>query len=243
MVCRRLFLWLRIFLWRFDLEDRHYRVAEWPVEDRPREKLASRGAWSLSDAELLAIVLRVGSRGETVVALAQRLLAHFGGVSGLSAARIPEIASLSGVGMAKGAQLLAAFELGRRAAAPRDERDLQVSSGKDVYDILGAKLRDTRRESFWALLLNQKHRLLKSEKISEGSLTMTLVHPREASAAAVIFVHNHPSGDPEPSVDDYNLTVRLIECGDLLGIRVVDHIVLGDHAYVSLRDRGAFRQK
>ena len=231
-------------------EDRHYRVAEWPVEERPREKLAARGAWSLSDPELLAILLRVGSRKETVVALAQRLLAHFGGVSGLSAARIPELSAVSGIGMAKGAQLLAAFELGRRAAAPRDERDPVISSGKEVYDILGPRLRDARRESFWALLLNQKHRLLKTEQISEGSLTMTLVHPREAflpavreSAAAVIFVHNHPSGDPEPSVDDYNLTVRLIECGELLGIRVVDHIVLGDHAYVSLRDRGAFRQK
>jgi DNA repair protein RadC len=232
------------------LEERHYRVAEWPIEERPREKLAARGAWSLSDSELLAILLRVGSRKETVVALAQRLLAHFGGLSALSAARIPELSSISGVGMAKGAQLLAAFELGRRAAAPRDERDPVISSGQEVYDILGPKLRDARRESFWALLLNQKHRLLKTEKISEGSLTMTLVHPREAflpavreSAAAVIFVHNHPSGDPEPSVDDYNLTVRLIECGELLGIRVVDHIVLGDHAFVSLRDRGAFRQK
>ncbi|MHB1757151.1 MAG: RadC family protein [Leptospirillum sp.] len=232
------------------LEERHYRVAEWPVEERPREKLAARGARSLSDSELLAILLRVGSRKETVVALAQRLLAHFGGLSALSAARIPELSAISGVGMAKGAQLLAAFELGRRAAAPRDERDPVISSGQEVYDILGAKLRDARRESFWALLLNQKHRLLKTEKISEGSLTMTLVHPREAflpavreSAAAVIFVHNHPSGDPEPSVDDYNLTVRLIECGELLGIRVVDHIVLGDHAFVSLRDRGAFRQK
>jgi DNA repair protein RadC len=232
------------------LEERHYRVAEWPVEERPREKLAARGARSLSDSELLAILLRVGSRKETVVALAQRLLAHFGGLSALSAARIPELSAISGVGMAKGAQLLEAFELGRRAAAPRDERDPVISSGQEVYDILGAKLRDARRESFWALLLNQKHRLLKTEKISEGSLTMTLVHPREAflpavreSAAAVIFVHNHPSGDPEPSVDDYNLTVRLIECGELLGIRVVDHIVLGDHAFVSLRDRGAFRQK
>ncbi len=232
------------------MEERHYRVAEWPVEDRPREKLASRGVEVLSDAELLAILLRVGSRGESVVALSQRLLAHFGGLRGLCGVRIPELSGLSGVGMAKGAVLLAAFELGRRAAVLRDDGDLFVGSGSVVYDLLGPRLRDARRESFWVLLLNQRHKLLKSEKISEGSLTMTLVHPREAflpavreSAAAVIFVHNHPSGDPEPSVDDYNLTVRLIECGDLLGIRVLDHIVLGDHAFVSLKDRGVFREK
>ena len=110
-------------------------------------------------------------------------------------------------------------------------------------------MRDEKRESFWALLLDTRHRLQNAVRISEGSLTMTLVHPREAfspalreSAAAVLFVHNHPSGDPEPSKDDWALTVRLIECGEILGIRVLDHVVLGDHAYVSLRDRGAFSE-
>lgn len=124
----------------------------------------------------------------------------------------------------------------------------EIRSARDVYDILGSRLRDERRESFWALLLDQRHRLQNAVRISEGSLSMTLVHPREAfnpairdSAAAVLFVHNHPSGDPEPSSDDWALTQRLRECGELLGIRVLDHVVLGDHAWVSLEERGAFR--
>ncbi len=228
---------------------RHFRVSEWNERDRPRERLRDQGASALNDAELLGILLRVGSRGESAVSQGQRLLAKYGGLGGIARVAFPELSGLPGMGLAKASQIQAALELGRRVAGQARADRPFVRSAKDVYDLLGARLRDERRESFWAILLDQRHRLQNAVRVSEGSLTMTLVHPREAfvpavrdSAAAVLFVHNHPSGDPEPSSDDWALTVRLKECGDLLGIRVLDHVVLGDHAWVSLRERGAFRE-
>lgn len=228
--------------------DHHYRVSEWTEGDRPRERLRDRGAGNLQDAELLAILLRVGNRGESAVALAQRLLARYGGLEGLAGVPFSELSAITGMGLAKTAQIQAGLELGRRVSGKMRPFRPEIRSARDVYDILGSRLRDERRESFWALLLDQRHRLQNAVRISEGSLSMTLVHPREAfnpairdSAAAVLFVHNHPSGDPEPSSDDWALTQRLRECGELLGIRVLDHVVLGDHAWVSLEERGAFR--
>ena len=222
------------------------RVSEWPSYERPREKLVSMGARSLNDSELLAILLRTGNRNESAVALGQRLLATFGGIPGLSRTVVAELSRVKGVGLAKGAQILAALELGRRMSERSFVPEESIRSGESVYRLLGPRLREERKESFWALLLDTRHRLRRMEKISEGTLTMTPVHPREAfspavreSASAVIFVHNHPSGDPEPSPEDWSLTTRLVECGTLLGIRVLDHIVIGDHAYVSLRERGA----
>lgn len=228
------------------MADGSNRVSEWPEYERPRERLAASGPGSLADSELLAILLRTGNRNESALALAKRLLTTFGGIPGLSRQLIADLSKVKGVGLAKGAQVLAALELGRRLAERSLVPEEVIRSGESVYRILGSRLREERRESFWVLLLDQKHRLRKSERISEGTLSMTPVHPREAfspaireSAAAVIFVHNHPSGDPEPSPDDWNLTTRLVECGRLLGIRVLDHVVVGDHAWVSLRDRGA----
>ncbi len=223
-----------------------HKVSEWPSYERPREKLVSSGARHMNDSELLAILLRTGSRNESAVALAQRILTTFGGIPGLSRALVPELSKIKGVGLAKGAQILAALELGRRLSERSLVPEESIRSGESVYRLLGPRLREERKESFWVLLLDTKHRLRRLEKISEGTLSMTPVHPREAfspavreSAAAVIFVHNHPSGDPEPSPDDWSLTARLVECGTLLGIRVLDHVVTGDHAFVSLRERGA----
>ncbi len=228
------------------MADGSNRVSEWPEYERPRERLAASGPRNLADSELLAILLRTGNRNESALALAKRLLTTFDGIPGLSRQLIADLSKIKGVGLAKGAQILAALELGRRLAERSLVPEEAIRSGENVYRILGPRLREDRKESFWVLLLDQKHRLRKSERISEGTLSMTPVHPREAfspaireSAAAVIFVHNHPSGDPEPSPDDWNLTTRLVECGRLLGIRVLDHVVVGDHAWVSLRDRGA----
>ena len=228
------------------MSDGSNRVSEWPEYERPRERLVASGARNLADSELLAILLRTGNRNESALALAKRLLTTFGGIPGLSRQLVADLSKVKGVGLAKGAQILAALELGGRLADRSLVPDDVIRSGESVYRILGPRLREDRKESFWVLLLDQKHRLRKSERISEGTLSMTPVHPREAfspaireSAAAVIFVHNHPSGDPEPSPDDWSLTARLVECGRLLGIRVLDHVVVGDHAFVSLRDRGA----
>jgi len=228
------------------MSDTAHKVSEWPPYERPREKLVSSGARHMNDSELLAILLRTGNKNESAVALAKRLLTTFGGIPGLSRALVPELSKIKGVGLAKGAQILAALELGRRLSERSLVPEESIRSGESVYRLLGPRLREERKESFWVLLLDTKHRLRRLEKISEGTLSMTPVHPREAfspavreSAAAVIFVHNHPSGDPEPSPDDWALTSRLVECGTLLGIRVLDHVVTGDHAFVSLRDRGA----
>ena len=228
------------------MSDMAHKVSEWPSYERPREKLVSSGARHMNDSELLAILLRTGSKNESAVALAQRILTTFGGIPGLSRALVPELSKIKGVGLAKGAQILAALELGRRLSERSLVPEESIRSGESVYRLLGPRLREERKESFWVLLLDTKHRLRRLEKISEGTLSMTPVHPREAfspavreSAAAVIFVHNHPSGDPEPSPDDWSLTARLVECGTLLGIRVLDHVVTGDHAFVSLRERGA----
>ncbi|MHB8369764.1 MAG: RadC family protein [Leptospirales bacterium] len=228
------------------MSDTAHKVSEWPPYERPREKLVSSGARHMNDSELLAILLRTGNKNESAVALAQRILTTFGGIPGLSRALVPELSKIKGVGLAKGAQILAALELGRRLSERSLVPEESIRSGESVYRLLGPRLREERKESFWVLLLDTKHRLRRLEKISEGTLSMTPVHPREAfspavreSAAAVIFVHNHPSGDPEPSPDDWALTSRLVECGTLLGIRVLDHVVTGDHAFVSLRDRGA----
>lgn len=230
--------------------EEHYRVCEWAEGDRPRERLRDRGPGALHDAELLAILLRVGNRGESAVALAQRLLAKYGGLEGVASAGFSGLSSLSGMGLAKASQIMAGVELGRRVSGKARPFRPEIRCARDVYDILGPRLRDEKKESFWVLLLDQRHRLQNAVRISEGSLSMTLVHPREAfqpavrdSAAAVLFVHNHPSGDPEPSSDDWSLTERLRECGELLGIRVLDHVVLGDHAWVSLEERGGLKSR
>ena len=150
----------------------------------------------------------------------------------------------------QGKKLGAALVLGERLANEAIERGMSINGAKDAYRIFSGQTKDAKKECFYAISMDQKHQVIDLHKISEGSLSMTLVHPREVfnpmirdSAAAVIFLHNHPSGNPEPSVDDYNLTVRLAEAGKILGIRVMDHVVIGDGAFVSLRDRGAFREE
>ncbi|MHB1758521.1 MAG: JAB domain-containing protein [Leptospirillum sp.] len=150
----------------------------------------------------------------------------------------------------QGKKLGAALVLGERLANESIERGMSINSAKDAYQIFSGQTKDAKKECFYAISMDQKHQVIDLHKISEGSLSMTLVHPREVfnpmirdSAAAVIFLHNHPSGNPEPSVDDCNLTVRLAEAGKILGIRVMDHVVIGDGAFVSLRDRGAFREE
>jgi len=160
-----------------------------------------------------------------------------------------EMGNALGLNWNQSKKLSAALVLGERLVGRSMQRDSEVSSARNIYEIFSRRLNQAKKESFHIVSLDQKHHILDIHRISEGSLTMTLVHPREAfkpaiqdSAAGIIFCHNHPSGNPEPSVDDEKLTIRLIECGELLGIRVVDHVVVGRDGYVSLRERGFFRQ-
>jgi len=219
------------------------RISRWPLTERPRERLLKFGAGALSDAQLLAIVLRTGRRRVTAVELAMRVLKQCRGLEGLGAAHGTELRGIAGIGPAKAAQLLAALELGRRVTSRPWPAGQALSSSRAVHEHVAPLVRELKQEQFWSLLLDNKHRLLHDVAISSGSLTMSVVHPREAfvpavrhSAAAVIFVHNHPSGDPSPSAEDRQLTHRLVACGDLLGIPVLDHVIIGRTSYYSFAD-------
>lgn len=220
-------------------------IRSWPEGERPRERLAKYGAEGLSDAQLLAIILRTGPKGMTVLDLARELIARFGSLRALDGASAAELKTLDGVGAAKIAQLKAAFELGKRMMAESSAGDPLFTSSEAVYRHFAGALKNRKKEIFIAALLDAKNRLVKECRVSEGTLTNTAIHPREAfkdalreSAASVIFVHNHPSGDPEPSRDDLAVTERLKATGEILGIPVLDHVIIGEGRYVSLKEKG-----
>lgn len=220
-------------------------IQHMPNEERPRERLLAWGPQALSCRELLALVLNTGTRKGSSLQVADAMLIKWRSLRQLADASVEEIAQLPGLGIAKSARVLAALELGRRLNGENGDSRPQIRSAADVADIMLPKMRDLAREEFVALLLDTKHKVIESKTISIGHLNASLVHPRELfrecvrrSAAAVILVHNHPSGDPEPSQDDLNLTRRLEEGGHLLGITVLDHVIIGDNRYISLRERG-----
>lgn len=221
------------------------KVKDWPKDERPRERLLKYGAESLSEAQLLAIILRTGGGGKGVMALALELLDKFKGLRQIDCASTAELSSVKGLGAAKIAQLKAAFALGKRLMGEHLDGNATFSSSRMVHSHFAPRFKNAKKEVFLCLLLDTKNRLIKEVRISEGTLTNSPIHPREAfreaireSAAAVIFVHNHPSGDPVPSRDDIAVTERLKATGDLVGINVLDHVIIGDGEYVSLRDKG-----
>jgi DNA repair protein RadC len=224
-------------------------IKEWPEDERPRERLMKLGADTLSEAQLLAIVLATGdaSSGQSALDLAMYLVRTFDGLRALDAASIAELCQIKGIGPAKATTIKAALELGKRLFGEPVQRHLKVTSPQDLVNYFQPRLQHLRKEVFKAVLLNTKHQMLKDVTVSEGSLSASLVHPREAflpaikeSAAAVIFLHNHPSGDPTPSTEDKELTLRLAEVGQLIGISVLDHIIIGSGSpgYISFRDTG-----
>lgn len=222
-------------------------IRDWPTEDRPREKLLDKGADALTDTELLAIILRVGnaSTRESAIDHARQLLSRFGGFKGIDQAGASELSSVKGIGPAKIAQIKACLEIGRRLGNHRWQAGQALRSSEDVFRHFRDSLEKEKREMFYVVLLNNKNKKIRDVKISEGSLTASLVHPREVynpvireSAAAVIFVHNHPSGDPAPSQEDIEITRRLKEVGDVMGVRVLDHVVIGHDRYFSFSDKG-----
>lgn len=223
----------------------HMTVKELPIEDRPREKLHTFGPAMLSTAELLAILLRTGTKTESAVILAQRLLTQFGGLRALQLCSMEELRKVKGIGFAKAAEIKAALEIASRLTMSRGDNRQVVRNPEDVANLLMTEMRWLQKEYFRALLLNTKHRVLAAPTISIGSLNASIAHPREIfkeairhSAAAVILVHNHPSGDPAPSTEDISITKRLTEVGTLMDIAVLDHIIIGDGRYVSLKEKG-----
>jgi DNA repair protein RadC len=221
-------------------------MKRWPREDRPREKMLDRGPAALSVAELLAIVLRTGTEGESALQQAWTVIERGGGsLRSLAAIGLNDLCRIRGIGPAKAAQILATIELAKRFGEEEFVPGAPFKGSYDVYAHFRERLAGERHELFYAVLLDNKNRKIKDIRVSQGSLTASLVHPREVylpvireSAAAVVFVHNHPSGDPTPSREDIEITRRLREVGELVGVRVVDHVVIGRGKYVSFVDDG-----
>jgi DNA repair protein RadC len=216
-----------------------------PAAARPRERLQAHGAEALSDAELLCCVLGRGTAGESVVVTAHRLLQRFGDLRGVAAATVEQLGRVRGIGPAKAAQLAASAELARRLLTPAAAASQPLDRPDVAAAILWPFVVDKRAEHVLAALLDARYRLIRVSRIAVGSLSASLVHPRElfkeaiaASAAAVIVAHNHPSGDPQPSDQDIALTKRLVQAGKLLGIEVLDHLILAAEGTVSLRAAG-----
>ncbi|CAM4032130.1 DNA repair protein RadC [Saccharibacillus endophyticus] len=203
------------------------------------------GAQALSHAELLAILLRTGTRSESAIMIAQRILAQSGGLRGLADSGVEELVEIKGVGPAKAVQLRAAIELGRRMVASRLSESVVIRSPRDAAELLTEQLRYLQKEHFVCLFLNTKNVVIAQETLSIGSLNASIVHPREVfraaikySSASIVCAHNHPSGDPAPSPEDIAITKRLVESGQIVGIDVLDHIVVGDGRFVSLKEQG-----
>ncbi len=220
-------------------------IRDMPSDERPRERLRLRGAAALSNAELLAIILRTGSAGENVLALATRLLAQFDGLPGLARASFGQLCAERSVGEAKAAQLLAALELGKRLISTQPDQRATVSSPHDVHNLLVGEMALLEQEHLRVLLLNSRNQVLAAPEVYKGNVNTVGVRIGEVLRPAVregcpylIIVHNHPSGDPTPSADDAAITKQIVEAGRLLGVEVIDHVIIARGGYASLKDLG-----
>ncbi len=222
---------------------KYLTIKELPPDERPRERLQKCGAEALSDSELLAIILRTGTAKVSAMQLAAQLLGRFKSFRGIASASIEELCEIDGIGPAKAAQIKAAFEIGTRLSKVNDNDNNLIRSSKDVRDMVWHEMRMYDQEHFKIVLLNTKNRVIRIETVTVGILDSSIVHPREvfksaikSNAACVILVHNHPSGDSTPSRDDEAVTRRLYDAGELVGISVVDHIIIGEKSYYSFKD-------
>lgn len=221
-------------------------LKKWPETERPRERLIKHGAQSLSDAQLLAIVLRTGSNRKNVIDTAMELIQRFGGLRGLDEAPLSELKKFKGLGVAKIAQIKASFELGKRLLSEKAQEQT-FNSAETVYNYFFPKLNGLKKEVFITALLDTKLKLIKEVKVSEGTLNQSLIHPREVfkeavqeSAYAVVLIHNHPSGDPTPSKQDIEITKKLKKASEYLEIPIIDHVIIGSGKYFSMKENGMF---
>lgn len=223
-------------------------IKEIPLNDRPREKMAANGAAVLTDAELIAILLRTGTAEKSAIDIASEMTADGGLYRRLAGiTRLNELTNIKGLGQAKAATVLAALEIGRRIASAKPIEKIHLSCPQDVADFLMPRLRYAAKEQFVVILLNNKNKVIGTEVVSEGSLSSSIVHPREVfapailhHAAAIMVAHNHPSGDPKPSIEDEEVTRQLLRSGKVLGIPMIDHVIIGDGNYYSFLENEAF---
>lgn len=221
------------------------KVMDLPENERPREKLLRYGAESLSNGELLAIILRSGTSKENIINLSNRIIKDSGGLNGLLSSSAEDFMSLNGIGEAKATQLLALGEISKRFKSFRSGDEYRISKPKDAAELIMESMRYLKREHLKVIMLNTKNVVISIIDVSIGSLNSSIVHPREVfceaikkSSASIIICHNHPSGDATPSSEDINVTNRIKESGKLLGIELLDHIIIGDGTYISLKEKG-----
>ena len=231
-----------------------FTIHDLPKEERPRERLVNLGEQALSTQELLQLILGRGIAGESVAVTAQKLLTYFGNLQKLSEASIEELSQIRGIGLAKACQIRACFEIARRIynndqTSKIKQETETVLSAEDVYKLVKSRLKNYTKEHFFVLSFDTRSKLLGIDEISVGTLNANLVHPRETFEAAihrhgaqVIIVHNHPSGNPNPSEDDLTITKQLIESGKILGIEVVDHVIVSKNSFISLKGKGVINE-
>ena len=229
-------------------EDKKLTVKELPLDDRPREKLLLRGAQSLSDAELVAILLRTGRKGKSVIEIARELISSEGNLAMLATKTVDSLQKISGIGKDKAATIAAAFELSRRILSqPKWFSNKKITSPQNVAEIFIPILRDDSKEKFIVVCLNSANKIIKHETISVGNLNSSVVHPREIfkvaidnSSASIILIHNHPSGNPEPSNEDIRITKKIVETGKIMDIPVFDHLIVAGETYTSFIEKRLF---
>lgn len=224
-------------------------IKKWPEDERPRERLLKYGPQVLSDAQLLAIILRTGGGGKSAIDLAMELMNNFDNLVDIEQASVHEFSKFKGMGNAKIAQIKAALEIGRRLTRENIQKGSQFLSADEVFIYYKQKIGNLKKEVFHCAMLDAKNRIIKDCRISEGTLTNSLIHPREAfrdaikeSAASVIFVHNHPSGDPSPSKEDIIVTEKLVNAGNIVGIKVLDHVIIGDNQFTSMMEKRIYKK-
>ena len=226
------------------MQEYKLRIHDMQKEERPRERLIKSGATALSDSELLAIILRTGSRQENVITLCQRLLKEYN-LKQLSQINLNQLMKIHGIKESKASQIAACFEIARRLESFNGSEKPKINSPEDVYRLIYPRMREQKKEMFIELCLDTKNQVIKEETISIGSLNANIVHPREVfkmalaeSAAHIIVAHNHPSGDPTPSREDIEITKKLVETGSIMGITVLDHVIIGDGRHFSMKEAG-----
>ncbi|MBP2032989.1 DNA repair protein RadC [Clostridium algifaecis] len=225
--------------------NRTLKIKDLPENERPRERLFRYGSEALSNVELLAILLGSGTKNENIISLSSKIIRDNGGLNGVFNSSLEDFTKINGIGKAKASKLLAMIELSKRFKSFKDGDNYKISSPKDAAFLVMEEMKLLKQEQLKVIMLNTKNIVINVKKVFVGSLNSSIVHPREVfndaikkSSASIIICHNHPSGDPTPSDEDIKVTIRIKECGEILGIQLIDHLIIGNGIYISLKEKG-----